>query len=318
MPSPYCGDGSTNPGEECDDGNSNSDDACTNACENAQCGDGIVYVGVEECDNGGLNNDKAECTEDCTLNVCGDGLLGPGEECDDGNNQGADGCSIDCSLEECGNGEEDDGEYCDDGNDNQNDDCTSLCVPPPELDVLEPDGATGVLGTNLGLENTALCEAGVLVGIVLVFDPVHLAQVAPICSEYGLEHVEGGVFRMAQVGPKVVADGFLGTPPEMYTELPVICPPDTFIIGLGGRGEDEGLTEIGLLCSNLTVTPAESTYVSIAEPPDLYKKGMPIGEPLPAVECPAGSFATELIGIVSAPTLAGLRAKCSKPLFEGW
>lgn len=54
--------------EQCDDGNMNNEDDCTNACELAECGDGIVWT-----DNG--------------------------EECDDGNVTDGDGCSSECVVE---------------------------------------------------------------------------------------------------------------------------------------------------------------------------------------------------------------------------
>jgi len=47
-----CGNGRVDPGEECDDGNGNDGDACLATCRRARCGDGVVRVGVEECDDG--------------------------------------------------------------------------------------------------------------------------------------------------------------------------------------------------------------------------------------------------------------------------
>jgi len=69
---PFCGDGTTDPGEECDDGaNGNDADQCFNDCTFTFCGDGIVQSpngqgggpandGFEECDGTG-------CNPDCTL-----------------------------------------------------------------------------------------------------------------------------------------------------------------------------------------------------------------------------------------------------------
>ena len=55
---PHCGDGKVWQGqEECDDGNRINTDACTNACTKARCGDGIVYEGHEDCDDGNQDND---------------------------------------------------------------------------------------------------------------------------------------------------------------------------------------------------------------------------------------------------------------------
>ncbi len=50
-PATVCGDGKMDVGEACDDGNTVDTDACTNACLMAKCGDGIVHIGVEECDD---------------------------------------------------------------------------------------------------------------------------------------------------------------------------------------------------------------------------------------------------------------------------
>ena len=98
---PACGDGIEQPneGEDCDDGPANGDTAaCTSSCEAATCGDGHVWSGVEQCDNGAANGPNAACTPDCTNNVCGDGYNGPGEQCDDGNDNDADGCTNACTI----------------------------------------------------------------------------------------------------------------------------------------------------------------------------------------------------------------------------
>lgn len=48
-----CGDGTIDPGEGCDDGDANGDGApCTSACVPARCGDGLLLIGVEGCDDG--------------------------------------------------------------------------------------------------------------------------------------------------------------------------------------------------------------------------------------------------------------------------
>ena len=75
------------------------------------CGNGVIE-GSEECDDGNQNDSKSawstsnelrlqkiilslvtqwfpfvddDCTNQCTRAVCGDGIVGPGEQCDDGN-----------------------------------------------------------------------------------------------------------------------------------------------------------------------------------------------------------------------------------------
>jgi len=49
---PVCGDGYRNEeaGEDCDDGNFDNDDGCVGGCKFAECGDGYVEKGVEQCD----------------------------------------------------------------------------------------------------------------------------------------------------------------------------------------------------------------------------------------------------------------------------
>jgi hypothetical protein len=51
----------------------------------------------EQCDNGSANNDSAGCTSHCQINICGDGLVFAGvEACDDGNPT-CGSCAADCS-----------------------------------------------------------------------------------------------------------------------------------------------------------------------------------------------------------------------------
>ena len=65
-------------------------------CEDGHCGDG-VKVQVEECDLGADNANDGLCLLDCTLNRCGDGFIYVGhEECDDGNLIDGDGCNASC------------------------------------------------------------------------------------------------------------------------------------------------------------------------------------------------------------------------------
>jgi cysteine-rich repeat protein len=85
---PACGDGihNTETSEACDDGNRLNIDACLDGlgghCRLATCGDGFVYLGVEQCDDG--NTDTGDlCPAACRLARCGDGfILANVEECD--------------------------------------------------------------------------------------------------------------------------------------------------------------------------------------------------------------------------------------------
>ena len=62
------------------------------------CGDGVLDPG-EECDDGAQNGPHHDCYADCTLNHCGDGVSELPEECDLGSANGPDGgCSQLCEV----------------------------------------------------------------------------------------------------------------------------------------------------------------------------------------------------------------------------
>ncbi len=76
------------------------------------------------------------CTTDCKMFVplatCGNGHLDPGEQCDDGAQNGAvgDKCDAHCHFK-CGNGVKDPGEQCDDGvNNGAYNTCNPNCTLP--------------------------------------------------------------------------------------------------------------------------------------------------------------------------------------------
>jgi cysteine-rich repeat protein len=93
----------------------------------AVCGDGVVDPG-EACDDG--NTDDADgCTNACALPGCGDGIVAGDEQCDDGNTEDNDACTSACKPAACGDGFIQAGvEACDDGNADDTDDCLSTCV----------------------------------------------------------------------------------------------------------------------------------------------------------------------------------------------
>jgi cysteine-rich repeat protein len=129
-----CGDGFQDPRgtELCDDGPQNSDTlpgSCRTDCRTARCGDGVTDPG-EECDDGGDDGDPG-CLPGCIRNTCGDGVLEPGPElCDDGNTSEADACLTTCKPNTCGDGHLWIGrELCDDGNTSDTDGCLSTCRP---------------------------------------------------------------------------------------------------------------------------------------------------------------------------------------------
>jgi hypothetical protein len=98
-------------GEQCDDGNSDEGDGCFN-CLFEGCGNKRLDTG-EQCDDGNVVTEEcpygqtfcAVCDDSCTLIVvvgafCGDGRanIGNGEECDEGENNGAPGGSCDAAC----------------------------------------------------------------------------------------------------------------------------------------------------------------------------------------------------------------------------
>jgi len=135
---PGCGDGVLDFGEECDDGEENSNDGeCLVNCRKATCGDGFVWLGDEECDDGAGNSDTEPnaCRTDCREAWCGDGVLDSGEECDDeeGNSDTQpNACRMDCREAWCGDGVLDSGEQCDDGAGNS-DSTPNVCRTNCEL-----------------------------------------------------------------------------------------------------------------------------------------------------------------------------------------
>ena len=117
-----------------------------------QCGNGVVD-GNEECDDG--NEDPADGCNHCRAPTCGNGKVEPGEECDDGNGRDHDGCTQ-CRLPVCGDGILDVGaEYCDDGNTVPGDGCTDCQADP-----------------------VSCSSAGVKVSVALDYDPNAFVQIA--------------------------------------------------------------------------------------------------------------------------------------------
>ncbi len=92
-----CGNGVLDSGEDCDLGSANADSGgCTSQCQVAVCGDGMLYIGQEACDDGA---ETASCNGDCTLASCGDAVLNitAGESCDGPvTNAACEDCSVAC------------------------------------------------------------------------------------------------------------------------------------------------------------------------------------------------------------------------------
>lgn len=136
-----CGDGVVHLGVEgCDDGNLVDDDACTNLCALASCGDGVLQPG-EACDDGDLDDTDA-CTSLCTVATCGDGVVQMGEACDDGDLDDTDACTSMCAHAVCGDAVVQAGEQCDEGPANANNaGCTGACKAAACGDGLLYEGA---------------------------------------------------------------------------------------------------------------------------------------------------------------------------------
>ncbi|MFN3200873.1 MAG: DUF4215 domain-containing protein [Bradymonadia bacterium] len=95
-----CGDGIVLDGEACDDGNDDAGDGCE-ACEIAPLDvgqpcdpDDEVFRCLEIAAYCGQGDDGRNA---CVAHRCGDGLIGPREDCEDGNNNGNDGCAA-CQI----------------------------------------------------------------------------------------------------------------------------------------------------------------------------------------------------------------------------
>jgi cysteine-rich repeat protein len=128
-----CGDGVVDPDEVCDDGNTDGTDGCTDECKVNVCGDGRVYVGSEQCDEGlengqGCNSAYGSSCTACSLSCryevssgsyCGDGEINGSEYCDANSMPPVSG--------ECTGGFADAGAAC-----TTNSQCLSgLCLNPP-------------------------------------------------------------------------------------------------------------------------------------------------------------------------------------------
>lgn len=91
----YCGNGTVDGDEECDDGNDVATDDCTTACTLNVCGDGYIYDGVEECDQGTENGAACESAYESTCTACSTSCYyttSSGEFCGDGEINGDELC----------------------------------------------------------------------------------------------------------------------------------------------------------------------------------------------------------------------------------
>jgi cysteine-rich repeat protein len=98
--SAICGNSIIEGDEECDDGNLFDEDGCLSSCVNASCGDGFINMGVEACDDGTNDGSYGGCEPGCAAlgPYCGDADINGPEECDDANEDLADGCQDNCVV----------------------------------------------------------------------------------------------------------------------------------------------------------------------------------------------------------------------------
>ena len=139
--STYCGDGVLVVGiETCDDGNTVDNDDCTNLCRSANSSDTLIDLARAAFKAG-------------PIGFCGDGIRNGFESCDDGNLDDTDHCSSSCKLNSsetpswyvrddstsglpyCGDGLVNQAsEDCDDGNADDTDHCTNRCLIQDPVD----------------------------------------------------------------------------------------------------------------------------------------------------------------------------------------
>ena len=183
---PFCGDGNVDDGEARDDGNDDDSDACPSTCEEAICGDGFVYEGVELCDDGNLDNSDA-CLATCEPATCGDGFVYEGlETCDDGNDDDSDGCPSTCENATCGDGFIQAGiEACDDGNEMSDDGCTPDCeiaTSCKQILATDPDASDGLYLVDFDADGPLLAEQHPTASVRrhVAIDLAHLDVVPPL------------------------------------------------------------------------------------------------------------------------------------------
>lgn len=80
-----CGNGFVDPGEECDDGDGDNTNGCLADCRRAYCGDGFVWAGVEQCEEGSVRACATACdttgTQGCARCRWSSDCLPPAETC---------------------------------------------------------------------------------------------------------------------------------------------------------------------------------------------------------------------------------------------
>jgi cysteine-rich repeat protein len=113
-------------------------DRCSGLTFTMTAGQTVYAHVVDESDNTAIASYVLDVTYAPV--ICGDTIVGPTEQCDDGNAMDGDGCSATCQWELiCGNGMVQAGEQCDDANSANNDGCSSTCMIENQVTEGEPN-----------------------------------------------------------------------------------------------------------------------------------------------------------------------------------
>ena len=208
----------------------------------AGCGDGLVGPD-EQCDDGNTIDDDG-CRNDCTTERCGDGILDPGEECDDGNTADGDDCTSECLLASCGDGVLDPGEECDDGNTADGDGCDFSCFVEECGNGILQEGEECDDGNTVGGDGcTATCEISACP--VLPLSGCSVALKAKLTID---EKKPGGEKLKATLSKfdTGVSLGELGDPVNVATTY-AVCIYDSTDTLVGELGVN---SEVGQVCGN--------------------------------------------------------------------
>ena len=213
-----CGDGFAHtvatPAEACDDGNAVDGDGCNSDCQwsCASNGDsednGDVCDGVETCDlsthtcriEGRLPGDGSPCSPcpgcrsgvcsggHCVSPDCGNGTREGQEQCDDGNDDNADGCTIGCRFT-C-----DDDADCSDGNSCTQDTCGPGGTGQVCSNANLPDGVPCTSGFVDHCHTDRRCQAGVCQGTEVDCDDSNPCTIDTCSAPFGCQHEATGYY----------------------------------------------------------------------------------------------------------------------------
>ena len=149
--------------EACDDGNDSDADAC--------CAIASLRAAAMECcaptsprvtlalrlATMATTSTRTPACARARAHAAATGWIGPGEGCDDGNDDPTGACNA-CQPASCGDGVVEEGERCDDGNEVETDDCLSSCAPASCGDGVVHEGLrAATMGTRLRTTAAPCC-----------------------------------------------------------------------------------------------------------------------------------------------------------------